>query len=181
MRNFVTVIALMVSMTGIFVSLAREELRCKLGLSAEACQSSAEKLRKLPQNSVNHSDFTKPASEVLNDKPESVEQGSLEKSSSQPITFPISDKKTPKSDAETKGIKILQPVPENTDKSIIPAAEPGTPNSTNPELNPPAHETDQMANDDSAASANDSPSAEQSHDKPSQSIPVIPPPEANQP
>jgi hypothetical protein len=188
MRNFVTFIALMVSMAGIFVSLAREELRCKLGLSAEACQPSAEKLKKLPKNPVNHSDFTKPASEVLNNKPESVKQGSLEKSSSQPITSPNPDAKTNEVESDSKATKILKSDPENSDKSIIPSTEPGTsspenssPNSTSPELSYPKHESNQMANDDSAASANDSPPAEQSHDKPSQSIPVIPPPEANQP
>jgi hypothetical protein len=188
MKNLVTVIALIVSMAGIFVSLAREELRCRLGLSAEACQPSAENLEKLPKNPVNYSDFTKPLSEVLNNKPESVKQGSLEKSSSQPITSPNPDKTTTEADPDSKATKILKPDSENSDKSIIPSAESGTSNpentpsdSVSPELNPPAHESNQMDNDDSAASANDSPPAEQSHDKPSQSIPVIPPPEANQP
>jgi hypothetical protein len=188
MRNFVTVVALMVSTTGIFVSLAREELRCKFGLSSEACQPSVENLKKSPKNPVNYSDFTKPLSEVLNNKPESVKQGSLEKSSSQPITSPNPDKTTTEADPDSKATKILKPVPENSNKSIIPANEPGTSNpenktsnSTNPELNPPAHETDQMANDDSAASANDSPPTEHGNDNPSQSIPVIPPPQSNQP
>jgi hypothetical protein len=188
MRNFVTVIALMVSTTGIFVSLAREELRCKFGLSSEDCQPSVENLKKSPKNPVNYSDFTKPISEVLNDKPESVKQGSLEKSSSQPVTSPNPDTKTNEVESDSQATKILKPDPENSDKSIIPSAELGTsnpeitpPDSTNTESNPPAHESDQMGNDDSAASAKDSLTVEQSHDKPSQSIPVIPPPEAKQP
>jgi len=37
MRNFLTVLALLLSGTGIFVSLAREELRCRVGLSSAAC------------------------------------------------------------------------------------------------------------------------------------------------
>ncbi|MEB3227255.1 MAG: hypothetical protein VKJ27_02640 [Synechocystis sp.] len=37
MRNVLTLIALLLSSTGIFVSLAREELRCHLGLSSTAC------------------------------------------------------------------------------------------------------------------------------------------------
>jgi len=183
MRNFVTFIALMVSMAGIFVSLAREELRCKLGLSAEACQPSAEKLKKLPKNPVNHSDFTKPASEVLNNKPESVKQGSLEKSSSQPITSPNPDAKTNEVESDSKATKILKSDPENSDKSIIPSTEPGTSNQENtpsdsisPELNPPSHESNQMDNDDSAASAND---FQNSNDNSSQPIPVIPPPQVN--
>lgn len=38
MKNLITVIALLLSMTGIFVSLAREELRCRLGLSSNECK-----------------------------------------------------------------------------------------------------------------------------------------------
>ena len=186
MRNFVTVIALMVSMAGIFVSLAREELRCRLGLSAEACQPAAENLEKSPKNSVNYSDFTKPLSEVLSDKPESVKQGSLEKSSSQTITSPTPDTKTNEVESDSQATKILKADPENSDKSIIPSAESGTsnpeippPDSVSPELNSPAHESNQMDNDDSAASANDSPPVENSNDNPSQPIPVIPPPQTN--
>ena len=37
MRNFFTLVALLLSGTGIFVSLAREELRCHLGLNSPAC------------------------------------------------------------------------------------------------------------------------------------------------
>jgi len=37
MRNLLTLAALLLSTTGIFVSLAREELRCRLGLSSTAC------------------------------------------------------------------------------------------------------------------------------------------------
>ena len=38
MRDFITVTALLVSLSGIAVSLAREEVRCYLGLNAEPCQ-----------------------------------------------------------------------------------------------------------------------------------------------
>ncbi|AIE74801.1 MULTISPECIES: hypothetical protein [unclassified Synechocystis] len=37
MRNVLTVFALLLSGTGIFVSLAREELRCRVGLSSTEC------------------------------------------------------------------------------------------------------------------------------------------------
>ncbi|MFN9174348.1 MAG: hypothetical protein ACK58N_07505 [Synechocystis sp.] len=37
MRNVLTLVALLLSSTGIFVSLAREELRCRLGLSSTEC------------------------------------------------------------------------------------------------------------------------------------------------
>ncbi len=37
MKNWLTILALMLSSTGIFVSIAREELRCRLGLSSMAC------------------------------------------------------------------------------------------------------------------------------------------------
>lgn len=173
----------MVSTTGIFVSLAREELRCKFGLSSEACQPSVENLKKSPKNPVNYSDFTKPLSEVLNDNPESTKQGSLEKSSSQTITSPNPDKTKTEAEPDSQATKILKPDPENTDKSIIPSTEPGTSNQENtpsdsisPELNPPSHESNQMDNDDSAASAND---FQNSNDNSSQPIPVIPPPQVN--
>lgn len=186
MRNFVTVIALMVSTTGIFVSLAREELRCKFGLSSEACQPSAENLKKSPKNPVNDSYFTKPLSEVLNDKPESVKHGSLEKSSSQPVTSPNPDTKINEVESDSQATKILKPDPENSDKSIIPSAESGTsnsektsPESVSPEVNPPAHESNQMDNNDSAASGNSSPPVENSNDNSSQPIPVIPSPQVN--
>ena len=39
MRNLLTLMALLLSSTGIFVSLAREELRCRLGLSSSECMS----------------------------------------------------------------------------------------------------------------------------------------------
>ncbi|WP_013321531.1 hypothetical protein [Gloeothece verrucosa] len=42
MKNFLTVFALMVSVSGIAVSLAREEVRCYLGLSSSACHSTDE-------------------------------------------------------------------------------------------------------------------------------------------
>lgn len=42
MRNLLTVTALLISMTGIVVSLAREELRCKLGLQSGECTVSVE-------------------------------------------------------------------------------------------------------------------------------------------
>lgn len=38
MREFLTVTALVVSLSGVVVSLAREEVRCYLGLNAESCQ-----------------------------------------------------------------------------------------------------------------------------------------------
>ena len=186
MRNFVTVIALMVSMTGIFVSLAREELRCKLGLSEEACQPSAENFKKSPKNPVNDSNFIKPLSEVLNKKPESVEQGSLEKSNSPPINSPNPDQKTNEVESGSQATKILKSDTENSDTSITPSGESGAsnpkntpPDSTSPELSSPDHESNQIANDDSAASANDSPPTEHSDDNASQPIPVIPPPQTN--
>lgn len=37
MRNLLTLVALLLSTTGIVVSLAREELRCRLGLSSAEC------------------------------------------------------------------------------------------------------------------------------------------------
>ncbi|UOO11212.1 MULTISPECIES: hypothetical protein [unclassified Synechocystis] len=37
MRNALTIFALLLSSTGIFVSLAREELRCRVGLSSTEC------------------------------------------------------------------------------------------------------------------------------------------------
>jgi hypothetical protein len=39
MRDFITVTALLVSLSGIAVSLAREEVRCYIGLNAEPCQA----------------------------------------------------------------------------------------------------------------------------------------------
>lgn len=42
MKNFFTVFALMVSMTGVAISLAREEVRCYLNLSSSACHSANE-------------------------------------------------------------------------------------------------------------------------------------------
>ena len=38
MRDFIAVTALLVSLSGIAVSLAREEVRCYIGLNAEPCQ-----------------------------------------------------------------------------------------------------------------------------------------------
>ncbi|ACK72478.1 conserved hypothetical protein [Gloeothece citriformis PCC 7424] len=44
MKNLMTVVALMISVTGVGVSLAREEVRCYLGLSSSACHSTPESL-----------------------------------------------------------------------------------------------------------------------------------------
>ncbi|MFM8295264.1 MAG: hypothetical protein ACKN9E_12055 [Microcystaceae cyanobacterium] len=43
MRNLLTVTALLISVTGIVVSLAREELRCQLGLQSAECAGRVER------------------------------------------------------------------------------------------------------------------------------------------
>ena len=55
MRNFLTIFALLLSGTGIFVSLAREELRCRMGLSSEVCSPAIAQ----PDNSFPSDDGTK--------------------------------------------------------------------------------------------------------------------------
>ncbi|MBE9242626.1 hypothetical protein IQ217_13920 [Synechocystis salina LEGE 00031] len=51
MRNALTIFALLLSSTGIFVSLAREELRCRVGLSSTECPPAiAQPENNAPQN-----------------------------------------------------------------------------------------------------------------------------------
>jgi hypothetical protein len=55
MRNAITVVALLISMTGIFVSLAREELRCKLGLNSADCPPLSSRTTSSQENQPNFS------------------------------------------------------------------------------------------------------------------------------
>jgi len=51
MNNILPILALLMSVSGIAVSLGREEVRCHLGLESAACPQEEEKTR----NEVDHS------------------------------------------------------------------------------------------------------------------------------
>ena len=76
MRDFITVTALLVSFSGIVVSLAREEVRCYLGLNAEPCQV---RETKSPESSPPQ--IVPDASDIVRDRPSSEEKPSTNESS----------------------------------------------------------------------------------------------------
>ncbi len=191
MKNFVTVIALMVSTTGIFVSLAREELRCRLGLSPETCQSSVEKSKKSTKDSSwTNPDFTKPLSRFSTQKSESKEKNLLEtqpeKSNSPTIPSSDSSSDLNKIPQEINGTKTFKAGENNSDK-LMPSTENITSNQDNSsnsattEPVSPVHESNQMTTDDSAGIVNNSQNNDQNNTNLNQSIPVIPPPQTSQP
>lgn len=45
MKSMLTLLALVISVTGVFVSIAREELRCYMGLDAISCQSNPDTVK----------------------------------------------------------------------------------------------------------------------------------------
>jgi hypothetical protein len=69
MRDFITFTALVVSFSGIVVSLAREEVRCYIGLNAEPCQV---KETKSPESSPPQT--AADSSDIVRDRPSSGEQ-----------------------------------------------------------------------------------------------------------
>lgn len=191
MKNFVTIIALMVSTTGIFVSLAREELRCRLGLSTETCQSSVERSKKSTKDSSwTNQNFTKPLSRFSTQKSESKEKNLLEtqpKKSNSP-TIPSSDSSSDlnKIPQEVNGTKMFKADENNSDK-LTPSTESLTSNQDNSsnsattEPVSPAHESNQMTTDDSSGIVNNSQNNDQNNTNLNQSIPVIPLPQTSEP
>ncbi|MEB3161309.1 MAG: hypothetical protein VKL20_07605 [Synechocystis sp.] len=102
MRNVLTLVALLLSTTGIFVSLAREELRCRLGLSSTECVATEQ-----PANPSQ--DAT-----MIGDRP----------SESQPPT-PNAAQPDPKSPIPSTA-KLMETMDQLRD-SVIPNSDPETP------------------------------------------------------
>ncbi len=179
MRNLITVVALIVSITGIFVSLAREELRCRLGLQSSECRSSIPNSNEL----TNHSNPTSP----------NVKESQSESSTTPPVTpeQPASETRSPEKTTEptqeTTATKILKSKQENLAKptdGVKPEAS--TAESSNSEVTPPnasdpgvsAPEASQMEPKPESAIAND---AKPNPPQVNQPIEVIPPSESPQP
>lgn len=181
MRNLITVIALIVSITGVFVSLAREELRCRLGLQSAECRSSIPNSNEL----TNHSNPTSPnvkesQSESSTTPVETSEQSASETRSPQKSSEP---------NPETTATQILKSKEESLSKSkpteaINPEASPATssdsqvstPNALDSAV--PPHEASQLDPEPNAAIANDSKPSQSQENQP---IQVIPPSESPQP
>ncbi|MBE9175206.1 hypothetical protein IQ225_07600 [Synechocystis salina LEGE 06155] len=121
MRNTLTIFALLLSSAGIFVSLAREELRCRVGLSSTECPPAIAQ----PQNNAPQDG----GSQLVN-------------SGLHPIT-PTAEKsdKTPGAGAETA--KVLETeTPGAVDENLLPPGEnPGDPSANPTEIPsaPPLH------------------------------------------
>jgi hypothetical protein len=101
MRNALTVFALFLSGTGIFVSLAREELRCRVGLSSEVCSPAIAQ----PDNSFPSGQGTR----LVN----SPDGGAIDEKSTKIVNSP----------PETA--KVLEPS-EQTQENILPLGETAT-------------------------------------------------------
>ncbi len=61
MRDVLTVLALAISLSGIAVSLAREEVRCYMGLQSNECQATQPKFPQLPKIPSLSQEDTQPA------------------------------------------------------------------------------------------------------------------------
>lgn len=113
MRNTIAMLALLISISGIFVSLAREELRCKLGLNSLDCSSTS--ARKAP-NQDNQSSFSRP--KILNQDSAPSERNKTEEKSTEIYREPfsasqeISTTDTPRT--EITGNKVLKPGVESS-------------------------------------------------------------------
>ncbi|WP_353673480.1 hypothetical protein [Synechocystis sp. LKSZ1] len=113
MKNTLTVVALLLSITGIFVSLAREELRCRLGL-AEACTS-------VPSQPI----FPGPSLEPSR-KPELGELKPEPSPPSSEATTP-SEIPSPLSSPESTPTPVVEPLPSPSPIEALPAPESPTP------------------------------------------------------
>ncbi|MEB3312358.1 MAG: hypothetical protein VKJ02_19200 [Snowella sp.] len=181
MRNVITVVALMVSIIGIFVSLAREELRCRLGLQSAECRSFIPNSNEL----TNHSKPTSP----------NVKE-SLSESSTTPLVTPrqsSTESRSPEKNAEptpeTSGTKILKSTGEKLTQpteGVNPEASPAesSVNQVSPpqtaDAAPPPQESGQLEpKPDPAIAHEQKPDPPQSHEN--QPIQVIPPTESPQP
>lgn len=121
MRNALTIFALLLSSTGIFVSLAREELRCRVGLSSTECPPAiAQPENNAPQNG----------------------DAQMVNSGLRPIT-PTEEKSDKTTSPAPETAKVLETEPSGTiGENLLPAAEnPGvlSPEGTEVPSSPPLH------------------------------------------
>ncbi|MBR8829842.1 MAG: hypothetical protein N5P05_001201 [Chroococcopsis gigantea SAG 12.99] len=123
MKNILTLLALLISVSGIGVSLAREEVRCLLGLES-SCSAG-----KLPEKEI------APAEKATNPQPETTKVKSttyepkkaLKEETSQPETvikedIPVSTKQEDK----TNELKAI-PEPNSQPLEVIPPPDGGQP------------------------------------------------------
>jgi hypothetical protein len=146
MRDVLTVFAVIISMTGVVISLTREELRCWAGLASTACQSSRPETAPSPN-------FNSPL-------PASREAKRVQSPSQAP-----SDSVLPATEGATTAPKLTrnEPAPASQD----------TPTGSQPmEVAPPASGVSQAANQ----TPNSPPPSPSEQSQGSQPIEVIPPP-----
>ncbi|MGL5033715.1 MAG: hypothetical protein ACRC6M_07935 [Microcystaceae cyanobacterium] len=172
MRNLITAFALLVSLTGVFVSLAREELRCKLGLNSEECAKALQKTEPIPDAIAPGSKnvATPPRRSQVSTSEEMPDQKAIQVLESPPQTeLSTTNKMTQGEDKTTDitGQKMLKPTEEKAVPEL-PTTDQAT--SINPEI--PAHESSQM--DTSNNSENDQNSGNVAPN--AEPIPVIAPP-----
>ena len=179
MRNAITVVALLISMTGIFVSLAREELRCKLGLNSADCPPISSRTNFRQENQPNFSlpkilkNHSTPTENVK------TEEKSTENPQQSPETPKLSDIDTTKTEAMGNKLLKSDSEPANTTKN---ETSPLNSSPSNPDLvenakatsEYPSQESSQM--DQENQNNHSSPTQTPSHLAPDgQPIPVIPP------
>ncbi|MEB3189334.1 MAG: hypothetical protein VKL42_03205 [Snowella sp.] len=182
MRNAITVVALLISMTGIFVSLAREELRCKLGLNSTDCPPISSRTNFRQENQPH---FSLPR--ILKNHSTTTETGkNEEKSTAIPQASPESPKASDIDTTKTEamGNKLLNSdsEPANTTKNETAPLNSG-PSHPEPVENAkatseyPSQESSQMDQENQNNPSHDSsPAQPASHLAPDgQPIPVIPP------
>jgi hypothetical protein len=179
MRNAITVVALLISMTGIFVSLAREELRCKLGLNSADCPPISSRTNFRQENQPN---FSLP--KIFKNHSTTTETGKNEEKST---VIPQKSPESPKpSDIDTTkteamGNKLLKSDSEASN-TIQNETSPLNSGPSNPEPVENAKATSEYPSQESSQidqenqSNNSSPTQTPSHLAPDgQPIPVIPP------
>ncbi len=128
MRNLLTVTALLISVTGIFVSLAREELRCQLGLQSAECAGRVEQL----QPSSSTATAQEPTQELKKtESPRHPGQMLMEKL---PTAEQVRNIIAPSSTETTSGQKAIQKPTRTEPKTLPPVGE------ETPPIAPPAQE-----------------------------------------
>lgn len=148
MRDVLTVFAVIISMTGVVISLTREELRCWVGLPSTTCQSSR------PE--------TDPSPNLNSPLPASREARRVQ---SPPQVAIPSDSVLPATEAATTA-------PNPTRNKPAPASQDTPAGSQTTEVAPPARGVSQAA----SQTLNSSPPSPSEPSQRSQPIEVIPPP-----
>ncbi|MDY7049420.1 MAG: hypothetical protein RPG89_12575 [Microcystis panniformis WG22] len=133
MKNILPILALLMSVSGIAVSLGREEVRCHLGLESAACPREEEKTSEdTPATTRESPPATTPATTPESPRIEATPAETTRNIEPSPEVFP-----SPKSETPVE----FTPIPENNPSPEVPPENPPTPETKAVEKTPDAEKS----------------------------------------